>query len=153
MDTYSPTNKRLGGGKAITPAVPKTAPKKHKATTIRDLISGRKNLTREGLALCLDTPELESWTPSMEWHTKPPTDRQFIELGAHGVPSRLIDCAGFATFVLDVIVRRKRRKMPSLKMVAYLYKYGVKAGEKMTWAQASSVSRALSRSNKIGRNP
>lgn len=148
MDSFPPTDERLGLGlgKAVTRTVSSHA---RNARVIRELSSKRKGLSQEGLALCLEAPELKNWETEKLWERKWPTERQFFELSGHGVPLPLIHCTGLATVILDILADRKLRGMASLKMVMRLYREGVVWGEQMTWPMASSVLKALARLKKV----
>ena len=126
MESYRPINEGPGQTKAVARAA---SNHKRNARIIREL-SKHNGLTQEGLALCLDAPELKSWETEKLWERKWPTERQFLELSGHGVPLPLIHCTGLATITLDILADRKLRGMASLKMVMRLYRQGVVGGNR-----------------------
>lgn len=87
-------------------------------------------------ALSLHDRDLEEYEPVMPWQAAPPSDKQLATLVKFGFAPERIPNKGFASMLLDKIIRRSRENLASPKQIKLLERFGYREAGEMTFKAA-----------------
>lgn len=90
-------------------------------------------------ALSLHDTALEEYEPVMPWQAAPASEKQIAMLVRFGFAPDRIPNKGFASMLLDKIIRRRRENLASPKQVKLLERFGYQNAGAMTFVQAKGV--------------
>jgi superfamily II DNA or RNA helicase len=91
------------------------------------------------MALALDDDDLLQYEPTMEWHEKDVSPAQVACLIKSGFDPGSVTCRGHAAKILDKIAIRRSANLATPKQVRIIKRFGHKAPDKLTFAEASAI--------------
>ena len=100
----------------------------HKAKTINPIL----------FALSIHAEDLQDYEPCTQWEIMPPSDKQIEFLSKSGFDPSTITCKGYASKIIDRIMKRRDMKLATPKQVLLLKKYNIDASE-MSFEKASEI--------------
>jgi len=90
-------------------------------------------------ALSLHDRDLEEYEPVMPWQAAPASDKQIATLVKFGFAPDRIPNKGFASMLLDKIIRRSRENLASPKQIKLLERFGYQDAGEMTFKDAKGA--------------
>jgi superfamily II DNA or RNA helicase len=90
-------------------------------------------------ALSLHDHALEEYEPVMPWQAAPASEKQIATLARFGFAADRIPNKGFASMLLDRIIRRSKENLASPKQIKLLERFGHRDAGAMTFAQAKAA--------------
>jgi len=87
-------------------------------------------------ALSLHDTALEEYEPVMPWQAVPPSEKQLATLARFGFAPERVPNKGFASMLLDRIIRRSRENLASPKQIKLLERFGYTDAGALTFAAA-----------------
>jgi superfamily II DNA or RNA helicase len=94
----------------------------------------RQATSVDAMDFCLSVGSLAAaeWTDTMEWHARPPSERQIALIKGAGIDPTSIRSRGHASAVIDLIQSRRTLGLASAKQVRFLRRLGHAAPESAT---------------------
>lgn len=90
-------------------------------------------------ALSINSLDLADYLPTFAWEMKDPTDKQLHALEQFGVSTEGVDCAGKASLIISVLVKRAQAKLSTPKQIRYLERQGFHHVGEWTMHDASDM--------------
>jgi hypothetical protein len=94
-------------------------------------------------ALSLHDSDLEEYEPIMPWQEAPASQKQLDTLARFGFDAARIPNRGFASMLLDKIIRRSRENLATPKQIKLLERYGYKDAGELAFPDAKKLIDAL----------
>ena len=98
-------------------------------------------------ALSIATEDLATYTPIFDWEMKPPAKAQLSMISSRGVDTDCVTCAGYASMLIDKLIRRQEAGLSTPKQIRLLEKYGFREVGTWEFSQASNMISMLARHN------
>ena len=98
-------------------------------------------------ALSIAAEDLATYTPTFEWEMKPPTKAQLSIISSRGVDTDCVTCAGYASMLIDKLIRRQEAGLSTPKQIRLLEKYGFREVGTWEFSQASNMISTLASHN------
>ncbi len=90
-------------------------------------------------ALSIAAEDLATYTPTFEWEKREPTQAQLSLLSKRGIDSEVITSAGFASMLIDKLIRRQQAGLSTPKQIRLLERYGFREVGTWEFSQASKI--------------
>ncbi len=94
-------------------------------------------------ALSIAAEDLATYIPTFEWEKKEPSKAQLSMLSKRGIDAEVITCAGFASMLIDKLIRRQEAGLSTPKQIRLLEKYGFREVGTWDFTQASNMISTL----------
>ena len=98
-------------------------------------------------ALSIAAEDLATYTPTFDWEMKPPTQAQLSIISSRGVDTDCVTCAGYASMLIDKLIRRQEAGLSTPKQIRLLEKYGFREVGTWEFSQASNMISTLASHN------
>ena len=98
-------------------------------------------------ALSIAAEDLATYTPTFDWEMKPPTQAQLSIISSRGVDTDCVTCAGYASMLIDKLIRRQEAGLSTPKQIRLLEKYGFREVGTWEFSQASNMISMLASHN------
>lgn len=96
----------------------------------------RKTIDPISFALSLHADDLLDYEPAFRWESHPASDKQLSTLARFGFDAENIPNKGYASRLLDKVIKRSKQNMASPKQVKLLEKYGHTAASDYSFQEA-----------------
>lgn len=130
------------GGSEDLEALASTAQQKREEKLRRELEakSRKQAFSADAMEFCLNVGSLATaeWEDCMEWHTRPPSEKQLALIQGAGIAPDSIRSRGHASAVIELIQSRRKLKLATPKQVKMLIKFQHAAPHAATFEQASA---------------
>ena len=112
----------------------------------------RKSVDPIQYALSIAAEDLANYAPTFAWEMAPPTERQLAFLENRGIYPGSVTCAGYASVLIDRLIRRQEEGLSTPKQIRCLERYGFRQVGTWTFDQAGTmISRLAANSWRIPR--
>lgn len=98
----------------------------------------KKGFCADAMEFCLNVKDLAAaeWEDTMDWHTKPATDKQLALIEGAGIDPKSIRSRGHASALIGTIQERRKMGYATPKQVKFCIKLGHPSADKLTMKQA-----------------